>query len=136
MSVVSAQPQPANLLQFWEIIKCTIPNSRPLDQYNGYGCYCGFGGSGTPMDDLDKCCQIHDSCYEEYRKIETCDKIFDNPYTEFYYYSCSDNTVTCTSENNPCKRHICECDRKAAVCFSQASYNELHKDLDKNKYCQ
>uniref|UniRef100_A0A8C5MFA1 Phospholipase A2 n=1 Tax=Leptobrachium leishanense TaxID=445787 RepID=A0A8C5MFA1_9ANUR len=44
---------PPNLLQFRQIIKCTNPHSKPLEQYNQYGCYCGFGGTGTPVDELD-----------------------------------------------------------------------------------
>ncbi|KAM8945943.1 phospholipase A2, minor isoenzyme-like [Pelodytes ibericus] len=135
VSVISSQHQTKNLLQFRKIIKCTIPNSKPLDQYNQYGCYCGLGGSGKPVDDLDACCKIHDECYGDYTKVENCNPIFDNPYTEFYSYSCSDNKVTCNSNNNPCEMHICECDRKAALCFSKASYNEDHKNLDKSTHC-
>ncbi|XP_071973845.1 phospholipase A2, minor isoenzyme-like isoform X1 [Engystomops pustulosus] len=135
VTLVSGQPQYRNLLQFRKIIKCIIPDSRPLNEYNGYGCYCGFGGSGTPVDELDKCCQIHDECYGQYKSIKNCNIIFDNPYTEFYSYSCNDNTVTCNSNNNACEMHICECDKQAALCFSQASYNELHKNLEKDQYC-
>ncbi|XP_053304900.1 phospholipase A2, minor isoenzyme-like [Spea bombifrons] len=135
-SVVSGHPQGRNLLQFRSMIKCTIPNSKPLDHYNDYGCYCGLGGSGTPVDDLDICCQIHDNCYSEYKTAANCNAIFDNPYMEFYSYTCADNKVTCNSDNNPCEMHICECDRKAALCFSQATYNEEHKNLDKTKHCQ
>ncbi|KAM4018731.1 phospholipase A2-like [Anomaloglossus baeobatrachus] len=131
VTLVSCRPQSRNLLQFRKIIKCIIPNSRPLGEYNLYGCYCGIGGSGTPVDELDKCCQIHDDCYSQYKSIQTCDIIFDNPYTEVYAYSCVDNTVTCKSNNNPCEMHICECDRNAALCFSKASYNEAYKNLDK-----
>ncbi|XP_068115661.1 phospholipase A2, minor isoenzyme-like isoform X2 [Hyperolius riggenbachi] len=133
---MSAPPEPRNLWQFRKIIKCTIPDSKPLNEYNGYGCYCGFGGSGNPMDELDNCCQIHDNCYGGYRNIKDCTPIFDNPYTESYSYSCTDNVATCEADNNPCKMYICECDRKAALCFSKASYKEEYKDLDKKKFCQ
>ncbi|XP_053550732.1 phospholipase A2, minor isoenzyme [Bombina bombina] len=133
---VSTHRQPRNLLQFRQMIKCTIPNSKPLEDFNDYGCYCGLGGSGTPVDDLDRCCEIHDNCYAASRKVENCNPIFDNPYMEFYSYSCENNVVTCSNKNNPCETHICECDRNAALCFSQSTYNEKHKNLDKKMYCQ
>ncbi|XP_044125218.1 phospholipase A2, minor isoenzyme-like [Bufo gargarizans] len=136
VSLVSALPQTRNLVQFRSIIKCIIPNSHPLNEYNGYGCYCGFGGSGNPVDELDRCCQVHDDCYSQYKSIKNCDVIFDNPYTEFYSYTCTDNAVTCNSSNNPCEMHICECDKNAAFCFSKASYNEEYKNMDGNKHCK
>ncbi|XP_078277330.1 phospholipase A2-like [Rhinoraja longicauda] len=121
-----------SLGQFRRMIKCTIPDSRPLQTFNDYGCYCGYGGSGTPMDELDRCCQIHDNCYAEAKKMEECWPIFDSPYIELYTYTCSSNTVTCSSKNDVCEMFICECDRKAAICFSKAKPNPEFKDMDQS----
>uniref|UniRef100_A0A915N937 Phospholipase A2 n=1 Tax=Meloidogyne javanica TaxID=6303 RepID=A0A915N937_MELJA len=32
--------------------------------YNDYGCWCGVGGVGEPMDKIDSCCMTHDKCYD------------------------------------------------------------------------
>jgi hypothetical protein len=43
-----------------------MPDPGPYIPPSGawYGNYCGPGGSGEPMDGLDRACQSHDSCYE------------------------------------------------------------------------
>ncbi|CAL4122247.1 unnamed protein product, partial [Meganyctiphanes norvegica] len=44
----------------YNIMECTT-KCNPKD-YNEYGCYCGLGGAGQPVDGIDKCCQAHDLC--------------------------------------------------------------------------
>ncbi|XP_058851633.1 phospholipase A2-like [Acipenser ruthenus] len=124
VGAAQAQLIPSAVWQFRNMIICVMPSSWPLLDYNNYGCYCGFGGSGTPVDELDRCCQVHDSCYNEALQHKDCWPIFDNPYTEIYSYTCREATVTCSPKNNPCEAFICECDRQAAMCFSTAEYNE------------
>ncbi|XP_049624148.1 phospholipase A2 [Suncus etruscus] len=138
LTVVAAKPRAdmKALWQFHSMIKCVLPNSKPLLEFNNYGCYCGLGGSGTPVDELDQCCQTHDNCYSQARKIGNCWFILDNPYTESYSHSCANLEITCSSKNNPCEDFICNCDRTAAMCFAKAPYNEEHKSLDKRKYCK
>ncbi|NXC45893.1 PA21B Phospholipase, partial [Penelope pileata] len=126
---------PRAVWQFRSMIKCTIPDSHPLLQFNGYGCYCGLGGSGTPVDELDSCCQAHDQCYSEAKRLSSCTPILDNPYTEMYKYSCSNEEITCSSSNDNCEAFICNCDRTAAMCFAKAPYDAANLHID-TKYCQ
>lgn len=35
-------------------------------KWMGYGNWCGKGGAGKPIDDLDQACMAHDKCYESY----------------------------------------------------------------------
>ncbi|XP_037367427.1 phospholipase A2 [Talpa occidentalis] len=126
-----------SVLQLRQMIKCTIPDSNPALDFADYGCYCGLGGYGTPVDALDRCCQVHDECYSKSRKLESCRYILDNPYTRRYSFSCSGTEVTCnSSKNNECQEFLCNCDRTAAICFSQSPYNKEYHNLDLDKFCQ
>ncbi|CAL8279747.1 unnamed protein product [Merluccius merluccius] len=120
---------PRALNQFRAMILCVMPDSSPVMDYSDYGCYCGLGGSGTPVDDVDRCCQIHDQCYSNAMQHDDCWPIFDNPYTEHYYYTCNHRKVTCTSRNRHCEKFICECDRKAAECFARSTWHPEHEHL-------
>lgn len=121
------------LNQFRKMILCVMPDSSPVFDYADYGCYCGMGGSGTPVDDLDRSLLnqpllpthgiqrmpqtalyslsqniLHfdigaakcNQCYSDAMQHSACWPILDNPYTEFYDYSCdeSSRTVTCGSK--------------------------------------
>ncbi|CAB1439238.1 unnamed protein product, partial [Pleuronectes platessa] len=117
--------------QFRNMIMCTLPGRWPIRDYTDYGCYCGKGGSGTPVDELDRCCQVHDNCYGEAELHDECLPIFDNPYMEWYTWSCDEasKTLTCAKNNDACEMFICECDRKAAECFATSPYNKDNYNL-------
>lgn len=49
--------------------------------YDDYGCWCGPGGSGPPVDGVDSCCRDHDHCYDKILANGTC-----NPYIAQYQF--------------------------------------------------
>lgn len=132
--LVSGGPSPRALWQFGGMIQCAQPGVNPLI-YNEYGCWCGFGGGGTPRDQLDQCCKVHDNCYEASGKISGCQGVGDLPYVLVYDYTCSGQRVTCSASNDKCQAAVCECDRVAAHCFAQNKYNSDNKYLDHKVHC-
>ncbi|NXT68804.1 PA21B Phospholipase, partial [Chaetops frenatus] len=136
VGAASTEVSPRAVWLLRKMIKCTLPESHPLLDFADYGCYCGLGGSGTPVDELDRCCQVHDNCYTQAKQMESCRFLLDNPYTKSYSFSCSDGQITCNSNNKECAMFICNCDRAAAMCFAKASYNPEYRKLDTNKYCK
>ncbi|NWI61114.1 PA21B Phospholipase, partial [Calyptomena viridis] len=133
VGAASTNVSPWAMWLFRRMIKCTLPSSHPLLDFADYGCYCGLGGSGTPVDELDRfaftnlsllCCQVHDNCYTQAKEMKSCRFFLDNPYTKSYKFSCSDGQITCST------MFICNCDRTAAMCFSKAPYNPEHSKLD------
>lgn len=39
------------------------------------------------------------------------------------------------ASNNKCQAAVCECDRVAAHCFAQSTYNPENKNLDSKVHC-
>ncbi|NXB93188.1 PA2GA Phospholipase, partial [Vidua macroura] len=56
-----------SVLQLERMIRAATGRSALLS-YSWYGCFCGIGGSGTPVDATDRCCQAHDCCYRRLRE--------------------------------------------------------------------
>ncbi|EYC33065.1 hypothetical protein Y032_0002g581 [Ancylostoma ceylanicum] len=63
--------------------------------YNNYGCWCGSGGSNEPVDEIDRCCMIHDKCYDALVDNKTCCSTI-NEYVSTYDWDCENNrTAIC-----------------------------------------
>ncbi|CAK7321176.1 Putative inactive group IIC secretory phospholipase A2 [Vulpes lagopus] len=61
-------PAHSSFWQFQRMVKHVTGRSAFFSYY-GYGCYCGLGGKGTPMDDTDRCCLAHDCCYGKLKQL-------------------------------------------------------------------
>ena len=99
---------------------------RSAFDYLGYGCHCGLGGKGKPVDALDQCCQIHDQCYAD---TSTYLQFWNlcSPHLVTYAWSYDDNVVSCTGNNNTCGYKTCICDKIVAECFARNTYNYQYK---------
>ncbi|XP_006815718.2 basic phospholipase A2 RVV-VD-like [Saccoglossus kowalevskii] len=116
---------------------CTTNSSMIgwVDSYKGYGCFCGYGGEGTPIDATDECCEAHDSCYEK----TNCRQIY--KYIVMYEYdtkNCGTNEaeIVCKTADEyrddyiaSCKAALCLCDAEIAKCFANNldSYNKNYR---------
>ncbi|KAI8746698.1 basic phospholipase A2 [Biomphalaria glabrata] len=106
------------LLTLDEVI--TTYTGRSSLDYNEYGCYCGLGGGGTPVDAVDRCCQTHDRCYGE-----TSCWITHITWTEIY---CAAGYCVCLDPVGTCEHEACSCDVEFGECLQRAHYNPAHKN--------
>ncbi|KAH9489849.1 hypothetical protein Btru_037291 [Bulinus truncatus] len=122
---VSPSPQDESLelnkRDLWQLAdimrRCT---GRSEWDYNNYGCYCGKGGSGTPVDGVDRCCKTHDECYSATSCMPS--------HLANYNYNCNGCSCTCTDLPNTCPYQACRCDVEFGQCLSRASYNPANKN--------
>ncbi|XP_020624289.1 basic phospholipase A2 PA-9C-like [Orbicella faveolata] len=125
-----------NLYQFGNMVNCMTNRSR--FSYSDYSCWCGAEGKGEPVDEVDKCCKIHDKCYDSHMYTK-CFYPF-HVYTVYYQYQrcrqCDPISYYPSWEDKvdvECKNAVCECDSAAALCFSQAVYNASYYNYDTSK---
>jgi len=83
-------------------------------RYDDYGCWCGPGGSGPPVDGADTCCRGHDHCYDRILANGTC-----NPYIAQYHFK----DGKCLDEPGTCLNDLCMCDQTISKCLSTQPYH-------------
>ncbi|XP_064443629.1 phospholipase A2 group V [Mirounga angustirostris] len=112
---------PGGLLDLKSMIE-RVTGKNALTNYGFYGCYCGWGGRGTPKDGTDWCCWVHDHCYGRLEE-KGC-----HIRTQSYKYRFSRGLVTCES-GPPCQAQLCACDRKLVYCLKRnlRSYNPRYQ---------
>ncbi|XP_052236839.1 basic phospholipase A2 Drk-b2-like isoform X5 [Dreissena polymorpha] len=100
--------------EFGEMILLTT-SRNPMD-FNGYGNWCGYGGSGDTADAIDECCKTHDTCYVDLN-LKDCETLLKyRIYTTEYEWSYREGEIIC-NDKDPCAKKLCECDRACAKCF-------------------
>lgn len=132
-----------SLVDFSKMVLCGTDRNTVRDgaDYLNYGCWCGFGGSGQPVDDLDWCCYEHDMCYNDLARSELCGW----PYNTMIY-SRSYDTEECTKcapassyswweGYGKCRERLCKCDADAVKCFARSPFNQQYKRYDKKNLC-
>ncbi|XP_048374386.1 group IID secretory phospholipase A2-like [Sphaerodactylus townsendi] len=116
-----------HLFNLQKMIK-QVTGERAIPNYFAYGCYCGWGGKGKPLDDTDWCCRKHDCCYDQIVR-QRC-----RPKTSKYSYTYQSGNVKC-GHGTSCQQQICECDRDLVLCLKKhlGSYRKdfrFHWNID------
>lgn len=119
-----------SLAEFQEMITLKTGWYRGL-VYATYGCHCGLGGSGYPVDGTDWCCFVHDCCYDRLENHDCGTKNLRYSFTK------RGNEIFCSYNQDPCQVQLCWCDRAAAECFARnLDTFKLSYMLYSNKHCR
>ncbi|XP_045331869.1 putative inactive group IIC secretory phospholipase A2 isoform X2 [Leopardus geoffroyi] len=128
-------PAHSSFWQFQRMVKY-ITGRSAFFSYYGYGCYCGLGGKGTPVDDTDRCCLAHDCCYEKLKQFGC------QPVLNSYQFRIANGSVACTCALGPgvsclCGLQACECDKQSAYCFRESlpTYEKTFKQFSTRPHC-
>merc|ERR1712136_214452 len=141
-SVICNHRQKRSFVQMGLMIEAAAP-TLSLPDLTDYGHWCGFGGSGTVVDEIDRCCKAHDLCYAKAQKVcksEGWDEMsiyavpykwkFDNDTEEL---QCGEDRMKESLEKvgikkeeskvdlkgKTCGQSVCLCDARIAACFSK-----------------
>uniref|UniRef100_A0A8B9IJI7 Phospholipase A2 n=1 Tax=Anser cygnoides TaxID=8845 RepID=A0A8B9IJI7_ANSCY len=116
-----------------------VTGKSALLSYSWYGCFCGIGGRGTPVDATDSCCHAHDCCYRRLRERcrgcpQTPPATAASPTADASFGGRKSHRRTlhlspAGNEQSWCKRETCLCDKAVASCFAGtlASYNPSYR---------
>uniref|UniRef100_A0A1I7YNK4 Phospholipase A2 n=1 Tax=Steinernema glaseri TaxID=37863 RepID=A0A1I7YNK4_9BILA len=110
-------PKLGSVLNLNSMAQCALNRTALL--YNNYGCFCGMGGSGRPIDEIDACCRRHDLCYGMALDSGDCGNLL-MEYIDPYDWSCVNHTPVCTHtpSQSKCQQALCWCDRMVVECWS------------------
>ncbi|XP_054764429.1 acidic phospholipase A2-like isoform X1 [Lytechinus pictus] len=124
------------------MMSCTTNRTflETIADFGFYGCYCGFGGFGKPVDGVDRCCQSHDNCYGAthvtHGACYTTIVAYLVPY-KYKLHQCDtrDAYVTCAGLDKyywydflpKCAVAICECDRDLAMCLARQPFHKKYR---------
>ncbi|KAM5248093.1 phospholipase A2 group V [Ctenodactylus gundi] len=114
---------PGGLLDLKSMIE-KVTGKNALKNYAFYGCYCGWGGQGTPKDGTDWCCWMHDRCYGQLEERGCGIR------TQTYKYRVVQGQVACLEHDESlCPTRLCTCDRKLVYCLKRNlwSYNPFYQ---------
>jgi len=119
-----------SIIDFIMAIQCYNKDVNVWGTYGDYGCFCGRGGAGTPLDETDECCKIHDQCWED-TGLSTWYSL-----SYGYDYECKNGNFICQSEDEGLKA-LCDCDRAAAICFAKNyhTYKPQFFNVHNPTYC-
>ncbi|XP_055253239.1 putative inactive group IIC secretory phospholipase A2 isoform X4 [Moschus berezovskii] len=119
-------PMHSSFWQFQRMVK-HITGRSAFFSYYGYGCYCGLGGKGTPVDNTDRCCLAHDCCYERAKQLGC------QPVLNGYQFRVVNGTVVCFLSSSPESQHPDSGARRGKDAVSKTLVKSLAQCLPRSK---
>uniref|UniRef100_A0A2K6GP52 Phospholipase A2 n=1 Tax=Propithecus coquereli TaxID=379532 RepID=A0A2K6GP52_PROCO len=114
-SLAVAVPTHSSFWQFQRMVKHVTGRSAFFSYY-GYGCYCGLGGKGIPVDDTDR---------PQTPSPGKLKELGCQPVLNGYQFHIVNGTVVCGCGLGPgvgclCGLKACECDKRSVRCFKES----------------